>query len=394
MRCEAASAAEPAEADESPRPADSLRPRHVLLVSENAYLAGAETSTLLAAETMAGRGIDVTLAFAGRRGPMARVATEKGLKLLPGAARRTPGPLRAPLISRAATSGSFDLVHVSHLGPRCERIARSALVAGLPVVAHLRVPSHVPVARSLRQAGAFVVTNSTATADQVGAPGMAVRFIPNGIDSGGFPQPIDRSQVRSDLGIPDTAVLGLVVANFHWFKGLDLLVPIVLDALEKDPKLHVAHAGGATYTEGRNIRRALIAQAAASPAGSRLHFLGSRPDVPALMSAADFTIVPSRGEGTARVVLEAWATGRAVVGATAGGITDLLEEGVTGRLIDMEDATASATTLVEVASDPGQRERLGRAGRQRVTERYSLDAHVDALLEVYESAFQARADRP
>jgi glycosyltransferase involved in cell wall biosynthesis len=86
------------------------------------------------------------------------------------------------------------------------------------------------------------------------------------------------------------------------------------------------------------------------------------------MDGASVLVLPSRHEGLGRVVLEAFARGRGVVGGRAGGILDLVEEGREGLLVDPERADELAEALVRVLSDRALAERLGEAGRRRFAE--------------------------
>lgn len=76
-------------------------------------------------------------------------------------------------------------------------------------------------------------------------------------------------------------------------------------------------------------------------------------------------LLPSRSEGTPRIALEAMCRGRAVVGGRVGGVPDLVEDGVTGLLVDPDDVDAIADAIVRVLSDRALAERLGAAARER-----------------------------
>jgi glycogen(starch) synthase len=83
------------------------------------------------------------------------------------------------------------------------------------------------------------------------------------------------------------------------------------------------------------------------------------------LDAATALVLPSRFEGLGRIVIEAFARGRGVVGSASGGIPDLVRDGVEGLLVDPEDTAALAAALVRVLSEPELAERLGAAARRR-----------------------------
>jgi glycosyltransferase involved in cell wall biosynthesis len=102
-------------------------------------------------------------------------------------------------------------------------------------------------------------------------------------------------------------------------------------------------------------------------------------------------LLASRSEGTPRVVLEALCRGRAVVGARAGGIPDVVWDEETGLLVDPDRPSEIADALVRVLSDRPLAERLGAAGRARAEAwAYTPDEYADRVVELVERAVEAR----
>jgi glycosyltransferase involved in cell wall biosynthesis len=89
-------------------------------------------------------------------------------------------------------------------------------------------------------------------------------------------------------------------------------------------------------------------------------------------------------EGLGTSLLDAMCFGRPVVATDAGGIPEAVEDGVTGRVVPVQDPAALAAALVAVLTDPSLRARLGAAGRQRFESRFSADRMVDSTLAVYD----------
>jgi glycosyltransferase involved in cell wall biosynthesis len=86
------------------------------------------------------------------------------------------------------------------------------------------------------------------------------------------------------------------------------------------------------------------------------------------------------------VGIEAFAAGRPVVASATGGVEDWLDHGVSGLRVRPGDAAALARALNELLDDPERRRQMGAAGREMVTERFTADRHVAALLDVYDTA--------
>jgi phosphatidylinositol alpha-1,6-mannosyltransferase len=76
-------------------------------------------------------------------------------------------------------------------------------------------------------------------------------------------------------------------------------------------------------------------------------------------------LLPSRAEGTPRIVLEAFCRGRAVVGGRVGGVPDVVEDGVSGILVDPDDVSGIADAVARLLGDRAEAERMGRAARER-----------------------------
>ena len=115
------------------------------------------------------------------------------------------------------------------------------------------------------------------------------------------------------------------------------------------------------------------------------------PDVVKAFDDAWALVLASRSEGTPRVVLEALCRGRAVVGARAGGIPDVVWEEETGLLVDPDSPEEIADALVRVLSDRALAERLGAAGRARSADwTYTPEEYADLVVELVQRAVEVR----
>jgi glycosyltransferase involved in cell wall biosynthesis len=111
----------------------------------------------------------------------------------------------------------------------------------------------------------------------------------------------------------------------------------------------------------------------------------STPEVVQALDDAWALLLPSRSEGTPRVILEALCRGRAVIGGRVGGIPDAVEDGANGFLVDPEDHAAIAAALVRVLSDRPLAERLGaQAHADSARWRYSAEQYADSVAELVE----------
>jgi glycosyltransferase involved in cell wall biosynthesis len=119
-------------------------------------------------------------------------------------------------------------------------------------------------------------------------------------------------------------------------------------------------------------------------------FLGYQEDVAQFYAAFDALVLPSSNEGTPVSAIEALAAGRPVVATRVGGVPDVVVDGEDGFLVEPGATDDLAERLVRLARDPGLRDRMGRAGRERVLPRYAVERLVDDVDRLYRSLLGAR----
>ncbi|GAA4451814.1 glycosyltransferase [Phytohabitans houttuyneae] len=141
------------------------------------------------------------------------------------------------------------------------------------------------------------------------------------------------------------------------------------------------------------LRESLTALAAELGTGDSVRFLGAQPYPETLrwvresrlLCLPSVTAPNGDQEGLGMVLLEAAATGRPVVGTDHGGIPEAVVDGTTGYLVPEHDVTALADRIVTLLRDPELGERLGKAGRDMVVERFNLSRQTGKLEDLYRS---------
>jgi glycosyltransferase involved in cell wall biosynthesis len=181
------------------------------------------------------------------------------------------------------------------------------------------------------------------------------------------------------------ALRALFVGRLVDVKSLDTLIEAV--AMLPRASLSVAICGDGP------LRQRLQRLAQDGEVDDRIVFLGERRDAAALMAAADVLVLPSRQEGLSNALLEAMAAGCAVVASRVGGNVELVQDGHTGLLFPAGEAPALARALLSLHQDPDLRERLGRAARAFVDDRFSVGRMVDDVHRLYLTA-TGRAQPP
>ncbi|HEV2618203.1 MAG TPA: glycosyltransferase [Candidatus Acidoferrales bacterium] len=159
------------------------------------------------------------------------------------------------------------------------------------------------------------------------------------------------------------------------YKGADLLIRVVSELTREFPDLHLVFVG-----TGDDLPRLQeLARRTAAP--DNIHFISnlSRHELAACYAACDIFALPSTGEGFGLVFLEAMAFQKPVIGTSSGGIPDIVENGVTGILIEPENPGSLSSALHSLLSNDAARVRIGQQGAEAVRSRYNFESFRNAL---------------
>jgi glycosyltransferase involved in cell wall biosynthesis len=228
----------------------------------------------------------------------------------------------------------------------------------------------------LRAPGVLIANSEAAreNARQLGIPGKRIRVLSNVIKLDEFDAAVRRAP---ELRRTDQGIRVINVARQVGTKRLDRFLVALALARSRCPLLR-----GALVGDGPE-RATLLREAARLGLNEHVDFLGRRDDVPALLAAADMMLLTSDHEGFPNVVLEAMAAGLPVVTTPAGDAGIVVEDGVTGYVVAASSAETIADRLVELASNPELRRRLGELGRTRVIDHYEYCGFGDRVLAAY-----------
>jgi glycosyltransferase involved in cell wall biosynthesis len=235
-----------------------------------------------------------------------------------------------------------------------------------------------------------VIVNSKAVRDafrRAGGTVAAVDVVYNGISPVDFDavSPETVATLRASLALGDGPVLGVFSRLAPW-KGQHVL----LEALPTlPPSTQVLFVGDALFDGDRTYAQALRARVRRDHLEDRVHFLGFRADVPALMRLCDVVLHTSvAAEPFGRVIVEGMLAGRPVVASQAGGAAEIIQDGRTGRLVPPNRPDLLSRAIGELLSDPQARHRLATAGTTHARHVFSLDTMVRGVTR------SLRATRP
>jgi len=198
----------------------------------------------------------------------------------------------------------------------------------------------------------------------------------------------DAAAVRSELGIGPTDPVLAIVAALRPEKNHELF-------------LEVARRVTAPFTKaqflivGDGPRRAPLEQLARELGiADHVHFLGTRADVPRLLSTSDVFALTSHNEANPVSILEAMSVGKPVVATNVGSIREVVTDGRTGYLVRPGDADALTSRVLELLEDPLRCQAMGAAAREAVVAGWSVDAMVRRYERLIASIFNRKRRPP
>jgi glycosyltransferase involved in cell wall biosynthesis len=374
--------------------------RRVLVVAEALGYGGTEAHLVAVLPRLVQSGLDISVFCLGDRGPRAAELEQGGIRVIsasPLANRRKQRllyPLQAGLDCRTlyafARAWRPDVAHFFLPGP---------YLLGAPVAIAAQVPVKVMSRRSLahyqqnwlgaRQAERLlhkrmtaILGNCRAILEELaeeGVPAAKLRLIYNGIDASMAVEP--KEAARAALGFDPQALIGIVVANLIPYKGHSDLIEALAIARPKLPDGWQVLCVGAA----NDLKLELEALASERGIAANIRFLGQRFDVDRLLQAADYGVLPSRAnEGFSNAILESMRAGLPMVVTDVGGNAEAVVDGETGFVVPRADPGALAAALIKLVEDASLRQRLGAAGRKRLTTKFTLEACVAQYQEFYD----------
>lgn len=186
--------------------------------------------------------------------------------------------------------------------------------------------------------------------------------------------------LRGELGLPlESSIVG-TAAVLRPQKALDVLVE-AFAGLGERADTHLVIAGEGSQKEPLRV------QADELGIGSRVHLIGRREDMGTLLSGFDIAAMSSDYEGTPLFALECMASGTPLVATDVGGLSDLIEGGVSGLLVPRRDPTAMTMALGALLTDPAKREQLSSEARTRSRE-FSIARIASRFEDLYESLLE------
>ena len=351
---------------------------------------GGQAQVMLLIEGLRARGIDNLLL--APPGPLLERARSAGIEAL---AWRSRGELDLPAVLWAARHlGGVDVVHChsAHAHALGVPAARLAGVPGVVVSRRVdfevathgfsRLKYRLPVDRYL-----CISRGVREVMARAGIPGRRLALVPSGVAFQKPPDPAAPGAAGADLralfgAAPDAPVVGTVAALAPHKDHADLMRAAAIVVRER-PEVRFAWLG-----EGE-CRAALERQRRDLGLERHVHLLGFRDDALALLPQFTLFALSSYLEGLCTSLLDAQRLGVPVVATAVGGIPDVIEDGVNGRLVPGRDPRALAAAILEALAHPDLGSAWVAAARRSV-EAFRAERMVERTLEVYREVLAER----
>ena len=261
----------------------------------------------------------------------------------------------------------------------------SSLAGALADLMHHRLSGPLRLAWMRRRADCFVAISQQVyqDLDDLGMHAERIVTIPNGIDTCRFfpALPEQRAALRRALSLPP-GLLVVFTGRLEPVKQVDVLLRAWATVVDHCPNSHLLILGDGT--ERPHL------QGLAGDLGIDEHvlFRGFVDDVVSYLQCSDLFALPSKSEALPVALLEAMACAKPVVASRVGGIPDIVQDRVNGRLVTPGDAQELGQAIVHLLTNGSLCQRLGRRARSDILNGYSMEQVTNRFIDLYRALLQ------
>ena len=366
----------------------------IALLFEYATLNGGERSMLACLDWLRSHETNLEfVAIAPAQGRLADGLAARDITVIPwtiaggGAVRMSREETEQALIQAVAQANPV-LLHANSLamGRLTGRIAGRLPI---PTSAHLRdILNLSGAAIADLNRNQLLIAVSQATRDSHIAQGMdpnRVVVVRNGVDLVQVQPRPSSGWLHRELQLPESAILIATIGQIGLRKGQEVLAAAAPEIVRHIPEVHFLLIGERSSTKAESVQfeQEIERQFAEHNLTPHLHRLGYRDDVPELMAEIDLIVHPAHQEPFGRVLLEAAACGVPVVATNVGGTSEIVDDGVTGRLVPPRDPQSLASAVICLLMNMNQRQSMSVATRARAVSDFDVARSAERLLELW-----------
>jgi glycosyltransferase involved in cell wall biosynthesis len=352
---------------------------------------GQEIRIFLDASVLTEMGHRVTLLTVPQSG-LAERAKAAGLRVIEMPMRNAFDPLALSQMIRLFRREKFDVVN-THSSVDSWLGSMAAKITGTPLLVrtrHLSVPLNTHALNFVYKWPHGMVTTAEMIRQRMiqvnGMDGERIVSIPTGVDLKRFDPNLDAGKVKESLKIPPDAKVVTMVAVLRSWKRHDVFLEAAARISQSHDKVYFLVVGEGPQRNGvkTHIDRLNLAD--------RAIMTGYRDDVEKLLAISDVCVLTSESsEGVPQSVLQYQAMARPVVASNAGGIPEIVLDGKSGLVCQVNDPDDVAEKITRLLNDPALASTLGQNARKRVEERHSLKAMAKQTLAFYKRLFHMKA---
>jgi glycosyltransferase involved in cell wall biosynthesis len=200
----------------------------------------------------------------------------------------------------------------------------------------------------------------------------------NGVDVRRYQRKVDRIAIRESLDLEEDDQVMILVGTLKEQKGHYYLIQAAAPLIAQNNNLHILFPGDGP------LRTSLQQQVQQLGLEKNIHFLGSRKDIPDLLAASDYFVLPSLWEGLAMALIEAMASGLPVLATCVSGSQHVVVSGETGLLVPPGDVDQLRQAISEMIANPERAKKMGQAGSTRAEAIYGAGKQADEHLALYQ----------
>ena len=363
----------------------------VLQVTTHINIGGIANYVLTLSGSLKSKGVDVVVASSG--GNLEGEFSDRGIphKFLNIKTKFEFGPKVIGSIFRLARIIKDEHVDIVHAHTRVSQVVAffASRITGVPFVTTCHGYFKVRSRKIFDTWGVKVIAISDAVQGHLkydlGVPQDRISLIYSGIDTKKFAQVYSdeiKKGIRKELGLKDAPIIG-TIGRLSQVKGQRYLVQAMADIIsrKKDSQLLVVGDGDEKFAL-EDLARALNVR-------DSVHFVSSNVDTVKFLSIMDIFVFPSVKEGLGIALLEAMAAGKACVASDIGGISDIVKDS-SGILVPVGDVKAINDSVIRLLDDNSLRQEMGGNARRRASEKFSLDAMGNKVIQFYKGILDAK----
>jgi glycosyltransferase involved in cell wall biosynthesis len=370
-----------------------MTPTRILKVVPTLMCGGTENQFMTLSRRLDPARFDLEFACLRRWGPFVDELRERSIPLAEypiATFRSLKAVAQQARLARHIVRRQVNIVHAYNFYGNVFAVP-PARVAGAVVIASIRdcapylTAMQKRVQRYACQFADCILVNADAVKTWLAGEGYdpaRIVVIRNGVDLSPFDGRTSAERLRHELGLPSDSRLVVIVSRLARMKGLEQMLEAAAMLRPDYPDLRFLIVGETSPMEVDYLA-ALKRLAVEHGVGDRVVFTGRRSDVAALLTSADVSVMPSLNEALSNVLLESMAASAPTVATRVGGTPEALVDGATGLLVPPGDPRALAGAVAQLLQDRALAARLGRAARESIRDRFSVDRMVRATERLY-----------